>query len=87
MAVPCYSLPDTPRENRVVKIPRLRELRERALLTQADLAAKSGVSEVTINRVERGRHEPRISTARKLAEALGAKPAELMGLPQRGEGR
>jgi transcriptional regulator with XRE-family HTH domain len=61
-----------------MQIPRLKEWRERALLTQADLAERSGVAEVTINRIENGRHEPRFSTIRKLATALGVEPAALM---------
>jgi transcriptional regulator with XRE-family HTH domain len=60
-----------------MQVPRLRELRERAFLTQAELAEKSGVAETTINRLENGRHGARISTIRKLALALGVPPAEL----------
>jgi transcriptional regulator with XRE-family HTH domain len=56
----------------------MRRLRERAFLTQADLAARSGVSEVTINRLETGKHGARISTVRRLAEALGVPPNELV---------
>ena len=64
-----------------MKAPRLRELRERAFLTQAELAEKSGVSEGTINRIELGRHSPRISTIRRLAQALGVSPEELVSPP------
>ena len=53
-------------------------MRERAFLTQAELAEKSGVSEGTINRIEAGKHEPRISTIRKLAKALNVSPDELV---------
>jgi transcriptional regulator with XRE-family HTH domain len=66
------------RKEVAVHLPRLKEHRERALLTQAELAAKSGVSEVTINRIENGRHDPRFSTVRKLAQALNVAPPELM---------
>ena len=59
-------------------IPGLKRCRERALLTQADLAERSGLSEVTINRLERGRNEARISTVRKLAAALDVAPSELL---------
>jgi transcriptional regulator with XRE-family HTH domain len=62
-----------------MQLPRLKEHRERALLTQAELATKSGVSEVTINRIEKNRHSPRFSTVRKLAQALGVESAELIG--------
>jgi len=62
-----------------VRLEQLKEWREHRLLTQAELAAHSGVAETTINRIEKGRHEPRFSTIRKLAEALGVAPAELIG--------
>ncbi|MBI2756333.1 MAG: helix-turn-helix transcriptional regulator [Chloroflexi bacterium] len=59
-------------------LPRLKEWRERRLLTQADLAERSGVAETTINRIENGHHEARFSTTRKLASALDVPPSELM---------
>ena len=67
-----------PEKEVAMQLPRLRECRERALLTQAELAEKAGVSEVTINRLENGRHAPRFSTVRKLAAALGVPPTDLM---------
>jgi transcriptional regulator with XRE-family HTH domain len=39
------------------------------------------VTEVTINRIERGHHEPRVTTARRLAQALGVSPAKLTDYP------
>jgi transcriptional regulator with XRE-family HTH domain len=45
----------------------LREARERALLTQEELAEKSGVTVSTISRLENGLQAARISTIRKLA--------------------
>lgn len=59
-------------------MPKLKEVRERRLLTQAELAQRSGVAETTINRLENARHEARFSTVRKLAEALGVEPEALM---------
>ena len=59
------------------RIGRLRGLREGALLSQAQLAAQSGVSDVTIGRLERGSNAPRESTIQKLAAALGVPPQEL----------
>jgi transcriptional regulator with XRE-family HTH domain len=56
---------------------RLRSLREQASLTQSRLAEQSGVSAVTIVRLENGRQAPRGSTIRKLAALLGVKPREL----------
>ena len=62
---------------RVVTVPRLKARREHVALTQAELAAKAGVGRVTIARLENGA-AARLPTVRKLAEALGVKPAELM---------
>jgi transcriptional regulator with XRE-family HTH domain len=57
---------------------RLRDLRKRKLLTQEQLADRSGVGIATIVRVERNQVEPRGSTMRKLAEALNVEPEELV---------
>ena len=61
-----------------MRVPRLRAARERAFLTQEELAQKSGVALVTISRLEKGHREARISTVRKLAAALGVAPEELV---------
>lgn len=65
-------------EERGTALPGLRKARLSALLSQAELAEKCGMSEATINRLEVGRHRARISTVRKLAQALGVEPVELM---------
>ncbi len=57
---------------------RPRDLRKRKLLTQEQLAERSGVGVATIIRVERNQVEPWGSTIRKLAEALGIEPEELV---------
>jgi transcriptional regulator with XRE-family HTH domain len=57
---------------------RLRDLRKRKLLTQEQLAERSGVSVPTIVRIEHNQVEPRGSTIRKLASALGVEPDELV---------
>jgi transcriptional regulator with XRE-family HTH domain len=57
---------------------RLRDLRKRRLLTQEQLAERSGVGIATIVRVERNQVEPRGSTIRKLAEALSVEAEELV---------
>jgi transcriptional regulator with XRE-family HTH domain len=62
----------------LLKTPRLRELRERAALSQEDLAKRSGVSRATIADLEADKRPARPSTRRKLAEALGVTPVELM---------
>jgi transcriptional regulator with XRE-family HTH domain len=56
---------------------RLKELRERNLLTQADLGAAAGVSRDQVSRIERDEVDPRFSTIRKLARALDVDPSEL----------
>jgi transcriptional regulator with XRE-family HTH domain len=57
---------------------RLRHLRvERALSLRA-LAQRSGVAFDTINKLELGHRSARLVTIRKLAEALGVDPKELM---------
>lgn len=60
-------------------LPRLRDLRQREALTQEELPRKAGVTASTISLIESGFQEARASTVRKLADALGVKPVELMG--------
>ncbi|MGA7282522.1 MAG: helix-turn-helix transcriptional regulator [Acidimicrobiia bacterium] len=50
---------------------RLRAMRNRAGLTQADLAAIAGVSRQLVGAVEAGNHLPRVDSAIALAAALG----------------
>ena len=57
---------------------RLRELRVERALTLRALAQMSGVSYDTINKLELGQRPARLSTIRKLSEALGVEPKELM---------
>lgn len=56
---------------------KLKELRDRASLSQMDLAEASGISRATIADLERGKRPARPSTRRKLAKALGVEPYEL----------
>jgi transcriptional regulator with XRE-family HTH domain len=62
----------------VAKLTRLRRLREEAALTQQELAEKSGVSRAALVKIESCESEPRASTLRKIAAALGARPRDLM---------
>lgn len=57
---------------------KLREARKRALLTQQELANKSGVGVTTIVRIERNQVEPHVRTIRKLAACLGMEPKDLL---------
>lgn len=58
---------------------KLKTERRRAALTQIELAEKAGVGIATIARIETGEiEEPRVSTLRKLAGALGIEPRDLL---------
>lgn len=57
---------------------KLREARERQFVTQQELAERTGLTEATISRIENGLNQPRISTVRRLADALGVQPEELV---------
>ena len=52
--------------------------RERALLTQQELADRAGIGLTTLNRIENDHAEPHFRTIRKLANALGVDPAALI---------
>lgn len=58
---------------------KLREARTRRLLTQQELADKSGVGVTTIVRIERNQVEPQFRNIRKLAKALDVAPRDLVG--------
>jgi transcriptional regulator with XRE-family HTH domain len=62
----------------MVSLPQLRNIRERRALSQRELSALSGVSRMTIVRLEAGGEDPFPTTVRKLAQALNVDPAELM---------
>jgi transcriptional regulator with XRE-family HTH domain len=63
----------------VMKIgAQVKRVRERALLTQEELASRAGIGLTTLNRIENDRAEPHFRTIRKLAKALGMDPAELL---------
>jgi transcriptional regulator with XRE-family HTH domain len=59
-------------------LTRLRETRQRAALSQADLAERAGVARTTIIRLEAGDPNVLPSTLRKLARALRVRPRDLM---------
>lgn len=58
-------------------MPTIRELREKACLSQEELAAAAGVSVFTISRLERSHHKPQPKNLRNIAKALGVKPGEI----------
>jgi len=59
-------------------MPTLQKLRELAVLTQAELAEKVGVSVTTISHWETGSKRPRASNIRKLAEVLSVTPRDVL---------
>lgn len=56
---------------------RVRALRNRKALSQAELAAAAGITSNTLYRIETGMHSPRPGTIRKLAKALEVRPEDL----------
>jgi transcriptional regulator with XRE-family HTH domain len=61
-----------------VNVERLKELRKERVLSLRELEGRSGVSYNTIWRLEDGRQGAHPRTIRKLAEALGVDPSELV---------
>ncbi|MFC2021730.1 helix-turn-helix domain-containing protein [Chloroflexota bacterium] len=56
----------------------MRRLRELRALSQRELAVQAKLSVTTVNRIETGQRRPMPRTVRKLAEALGVTPEELL---------
>jgi transcriptional regulator with XRE-family HTH domain len=61
-----------------VNVQKLRELRQRRVLTLHELEERSGVAYNTIWRLENGRSGAQPRTIRKLATALKVEPEELI---------
>ncbi len=61
-----------------VNVERLKELRRQRVLSLRELEELSGVSYNVIWRIEAGRQGAQQRTIRKLAEALGVEPKELV---------
>ena len=61
-----------------VNVERLKELRRERVLSLRELEERSGVSYNTIWRIEDGRQGAHPKTIRKLADALGVQPSELI---------
>ena len=56
---------------------RVEKLRVAAGLSKAELARRAGINERTVRKIEGGEHSPSITTAVKLADALGVPFLEL----------
>jgi len=57
---------------------KIKHLRDARALTQDELAGRAGITVAALSRIERNNAEPRPTTRRKLAKALGVDPAELV---------
>jgi transcriptional regulator with XRE-family HTH domain len=57
---------------------KVKRQRERALLTQQELAERAGIGLTTLNRIENDHAEPHFRTIRKLAKALNIDAAILI---------
>jgi transcriptional regulator with XRE-family HTH domain len=66
--------------NRFMEIDgaQLRRLRRDRALSQRDLTRMTGIAFDTISRLETGKQRAQPHTIRKLADALGVEPRELM---------
>jgi transcriptional regulator with XRE-family HTH domain len=64
---------------------RIRELRERAGLSQADLADAADISKVYLGAVERAEKTSSLETVEKLARGLNMEPADLFAFKGRHE--
>lgn len=58
-------------QSRVVLGQRLRTLRDSVQMTQEQVAAKAGISRVTLSRMENGQNGPTLDTLGKIARAMG----------------
>jgi transcriptional regulator with XRE-family HTH domain len=61
----------------IMSMTTLKQLRVKHYLSQEDLAKKSEMTVITINRIEKGKQKPRLATIRKLVKALKVKPEEI----------
>ena len=65
-------------QNRSIPLPHLRELRRSRGLSQKELGELAGVASGTVYRLENGLRGAYPGTVRKLANALGVTPEELL---------
>ena len=61
-----------------INAQKLRRLRVERALSQQDLERATSIAQSTISNLELGNRPARLSTIRKLAEAWGVEPKELM---------
>jgi transcriptional regulator with XRE-family HTH domain len=68
-----------------LNLPHLRSFRQRAVMSQEQLAQKSGVARDTISKLETGQRRAYPFTVRKLAAGLEVEPRRLLGGVEYGE--
>lgn len=56
---------------------KLKKAREKAGLTQVQVANKAGISEVSYQRIERGVQDPKTTTAKRIAKTVNSTVDEL----------
>ena len=61
----------------------IREYRETAGLTQAEMSSRAGIGRVTLTRIEAGEHSPRTETLTAIARTLGVEVEDLILPPSR----
>ncbi len=66
-------------EVRNLDLPHLRRFRRRAIMSQEELAERSGVARDTISKLESGHRKAYPTTIRKLAAGLDVEPHLLLG--------
>jgi transcriptional regulator with XRE-family HTH domain len=66
---------------------RVRELRHVRGWTQTELAARMGVKQSAIGKIERGESDIPVTALTRLADALGVAPGSLLRRPPRVPGR
>jgi len=58
-------------------VPMIRAWREHIGITQGELAARMGISQAAVAKLEKPDAKPRAATLKKVAEALGISPTQL----------
>lgn len=67
----------SPREKGIA-LPRLKDMRKRAALTQVELANLAGVSPSSVRALESGERSAHPRTVRRIAKAIAIEPQDLM---------
>jgi len=72
-----YTRMDTPRKKLEVDVDKVVELRINEGLSQRELAARAGVTNTSVSKLEHGGNL-RPATLKKIADVLGVKPMDLL---------